>query len=213
MLSIKPVIKTCSFKVFRKTTRFKKYNRGITRMVRKKYTRRKHLTNAINLSYITKYWVLHYLSMRQFERFYSSLGQFKVSAYATESSVFNIRLFALTNKNGINLLSCSKPVLYKHINSLKNSEFLINYSNHSRSSFIQTNSIENITQSLEIFPNVIKFDSSFYSPDEINSLTNNNESAILLKSLDAITFNHSLILSTNLYHILILLTLYNIKCN
>lgn len=33
-----------TFKVFRKTTRFKKFNKGVTLMVRKKYAKRKYKT-------------------------------------------------------------------------------------------------------------------------------------------------------------------------
>lgn len=63
-----------TFKVFRATTRFKKWTVGLTRVVRKKYIRRKHLTTLMNLNYITNSWVSTYLKQRNFVRFYQGLG-------------------------------------------------------------------------------------------------------------------------------------------
>ena len=45
-----------TFKVFRMTTRFRKYNRGpLTLTVREKHRRRKRRTNFIPLSYVLKH--------------------------------------------------------------------------------------------------------------------------------------------------------------
>ena len=122
------------FKVFRKTTRFKKFNRGITKMVRKNYARRKHRTNWLVLSYITKSWVLNYLNMRQFERFFSALTRFNINAYSSDVGVFQTKLHELSNKDGINIVSCSKTPLTRHINYSAGASFLINSTKNTNTS-------------------------------------------------------------------------------
>lgn len=159
------------FKVFRKTTRFKKFNRGITRMVRRNYARRKHQTNWLILSYITKSWVLNYLKTRQFERFYNSLGKFPISAFTSDTSVFLLKHGSILNKNGINIISCSKSVLMKHINYSSGAQFLLNPTKNTNSAIIQANTAEDLTLSLEVYPNLVNLDNLLYSYEEMAILT------------------------------------------
>lgn len=207
--SLKQIPKLYNFKVFRKTTRFKKYNRGITRMVRKNYARRKHQTNWLNLSYISKSWVLNYLSLRQFERFYSALGRFNVSAYSSDVNVFFLKLPTLLNKNGINILTCSRSVLNKHINYTDKAVFLRNHTQHARSAYVQTSNHTDVLSSLEIYPSIINIESSFYSPDELKLALSRNEITNQLTYLESNVFNHSLNIVLSSYNVLILLTLLN----
>lgn len=197
------------FKVFRKTTRFKKYNRGITKMVRKNYARRKHRSNWLVLSYITKSWVLNYLNMRQFERFYSALTRFKINAYSADASIFHLRLQDISNLGGINVVSCSKTPLRRHINYSSSASFLINPTRGTNSSFVQTLEPASLTDSTEVYPSVIWLDNHSYSYDEMSEA-----GSIALCQQQATSVRECLIqpvssINTTLYSILILLTLFN----
>ena len=197
------------FKVFRKTTRFKKFNRGITKMVRKNYARRKHRSNWLVLSYITKSWVLNYLNMRQFERFYSALSRFNINAYSSDASVFSLRLHELSNSSGINIVSCSKTPLRRHVNYAPNASFLINPTKHTNSAIVQTLAPENLTTSTEIFPNVITLENHSYSYDDLTMIANDPTYHSQAVPIRDCLFQPVNLINTSLYSTLVLLTLFN----
>ena len=64
------------FKVFKKTTKFKKYNRGLTRFIhnRKKNILRKKRSSLQFMSYIVNFWTKYYTALRNSTRFYQSLN-------------------------------------------------------------------------------------------------------------------------------------------
>jgi hypothetical protein len=199
------------FKVFRKTTRFKKFNKGITCMVRKNYARRKHRTNWLVLSYITKSWVTNYLKMRQFERFYSTLGRFQFDAFSTNFNIFSVKLNSILNRNGINIASCSKTILKRHINQSYGSEFLKNPTKNSNSAILQTTSLQSLILSSDIYPNLVNLENTLYPYGDITTsqvVETHNE---LLNKITADIFRSTLVLNTSIYSLLINLTLFNIK--
>jgi len=61
-----------SFKVFKKTTFFRKYSRGITSFVRRKNILRKRKTNNVVLTFIASSWVSFYLRLRRICRYSQS---------------------------------------------------------------------------------------------------------------------------------------------
>ena len=197
------------FKVFRKTTRFKKFNRGITKMVRKNYARRKHRSNWLVLSYITKSWVLNYLNMRQFERFYSALSRFNINAYSSDVSVFNLRLQELSNVNGINIVSCSKTPLRRHVNYTKNASFLVNPTKNTNSAIVQTLQPLNLTTSTEVFPNVITLENHSYSYDDLTMIAGSPTYHEQAASIGGCLFQPASSINSSLYSVLVSLTLLN----
>jgi hypothetical protein len=197
------------FKVFRKTTRFKKFNKGITRMVRKNYARRKHRTNWLILSYITKSWVTSYLKMRQFERFYSALGRFQFDAFSPNFNIFSIKLSSILNHNGINILSCSKKILGRHINQSSGSAFLKNPTKHTNSAIVQASSPQDFELSTEIYPNLVNLNNSLFPYGDISTLVTPETHTQLLDSLAAGIFHSTLLTNRTVYSVLINLTLFN----
>lgn len=107
------------FKVFRTSTRFKRWNVGITRVVRKKYIRRKHLTLFMNLNHVTNSWVSFYLSQRNLVRFYQGLDLFSNQFISPSSKVVVSKAVQDLNKNdnGILLINGSSNFL-KHLNQV-----------------------------------------------------------------------------------------------
>jgi len=199
------------FKVFRKTTRFKKFNKGITRMVRKNYARRKHRTNWLILSYITKSWVTNYLKMRQFERFYSALGRFQFAAFSPNFDIFSIKLDTVLNHNGINIISCSKKILGRHINQSHGAAFLKNPTKNTNSAIIQATSLKDITLSTDVYPNLVNLDNLHFPYGDIIASSAADSHAQSLSTLTVNTFDSTLLMSSSVYALLIHLTIFNIQ--
>ena len=67
------VRKAHAFKVFRKSTKFKRFNRGLVDFVRRKNIKRKKSLNYITLSYLSSNWAKYYLNSRSITRFSQSV--------------------------------------------------------------------------------------------------------------------------------------------
>jgi len=204
----------CRFKVFRKTTRFKRFNRGTTYMVRRNYARRKHQTNYLVLSYVTRYWAVNYLHSRQFERFYAAMGRFMVSATSSEAGVFHTCLSTLTNMNGVNMLSCSRTPLRKHLKYSSGASFMLSSIKNTNSAMIQTLDSESLALSTEVFPGAINWDNLLYCYEGVNDFqTNMNPYINFLGDIELLSFQNTLEINRAIYSMLILLTLFNINSN
>ena len=197
------------FKVFRKTTRFKKFNKGITRMVRKSYARRKHRTNWLVLSYITKSWVTNYFKMRQFERFYSALGRFQFDAFSPNFNVFSMKLGAVLNYNGINILSCSKKVLGRHINQSCGASFLKNPTKNTNSAIVQVSNLHDLSLSTEVYPNLVNLNNLLYPYGDISISSVADTHTETLNTLTAGILRSTLLTTSTVYSLLINLTVFN----
>ena len=154
------------FKVFRKTTRFKKFNKGITKMVRKNYARRKHRTNWLVLSHVSKFWALSYLKMRQFERFFSSLSQTSFRAFSADVNVFMLKLPEVSNKVGLNITSCTAAQLNRYTSKSKSMPHLINPTRNANNAIVKSSSLSALSESQEVFPNLIQMEGLTYYLNE-----------------------------------------------
>jgi hypothetical protein len=61
--------KKTSLKIFKITTKFKKYNIGFTKIPRKSYIKRKRKTSLITLTFLIFKWFLFFLKMKIFIKF------------------------------------------------------------------------------------------------------------------------------------------------
>lgn len=179
-------------------------------MVRRKYMKRKRKSSSLFAYYITKSWVQNYLKLRQFERFYQSLGSSQVMAYAADFDVFKV---APTNINdsGIHIFSCTKSLINHFINVAKLTSSPLIFSNiqNSRLTYVQSDSLETIAQSNLSYPSAIRFDESNYHP--VNETPNQSDTVLLLQNLHDQQFKTSLNFSRSLYCILTTLTIKNIN--
>ena len=198
-----------NFKVFRMTTRFKKYNRvPVTKIVRKKYARRKHRTNWLRLSYITKSWVFFFLKSRQFVRFYQSLGLFNVQAFSASTLIVTKNFADIVTSRGFTTFSCSQTLLNTFKGNGQFSKYYINPLLGSQSSGLSVRSIPDLTLVENINPGLINYDNLLY-PYNLD-----NDKLLEYKLLYILTttqiFKNSLQHIKVLYKILITLTLINL---
>jgi hypothetical protein len=198
-----------TFKVFRMTTRFKKFNRkSPTVMVRKKYARRKHRTNWLRLSYITKNWVFLYIRSKQFVRFYQSLGLFNTQSYSTSVLVFEKKLSEVVNYAGLTTFACSRSIISLFLSKGDNTKYYNTPLLGSLSSGLATRDITNLPLSESINPGLVDYDSLLYPYTTVPSTR--TEDLELYNSLLEVNFSSTLNYVTASYHTLVLLTLFNL---
>ena len=84
--------KCYSFKVFRMTTRFKKYKRNETFFVRKQDSTRKRQTSWLTLLGIFSQWSLQYIQYRQLLRYYQNVELYPYQFIIPSISVINKKI-------------------------------------------------------------------------------------------------------------------------
>jgi len=206
--TLAPIKAVKSFKVFRKTTRFKKYSRGITKIVRRKYMTRKRKSTALFAYYITKDWVYHYLKLRQFERFYQSFGLANVASYAADFDVFKVAPERL-NEGGIHIFSVSKSIFsyFQRKNISTNSALRQSKVYNSKQTFIQTDSFETLSNSLLAYPIAANLEN--YEYPTIGDTWATSQHSQILKALQLTQFKSTLKFIQSYKRVLVLLSLKN----
>jgi hypothetical protein len=147
--------------------------------------------------------------MRQFERFYSALGRFQFDTFSSNFDIFSIKLSSILNCNGINIISCSKKVLGRHINQSCGSAFLKNPTKNTNSAIIQTTSLKDITLSIDVYPNLINLDNSLFPYSDITVSSAHDSHAQLLEAVTVSALNSTLLINSSVYALLIHLTIFN----
>ena len=208
---LKRLSKKHSFKVFRKTTRFRKYKLGLTRSVRRWYTRKRRKTSLYTNSHILYSWIRYYLKCRQFIRFTQSIGLSPVSGYLgnADFAVKNSRLQGAPY--GFHSYSCTYRVLNKSIyftnNIFPNTVMLI----CSKNSFIQFLDCESASNSNDLHTNVLVFDRLCYPIDV--TISTNETSKTLLDDFGDLVFKLTTLNVVEFKKMIILLTLLNTCTN
>lgn len=208
-LDMKRFSKKHSFKVFRKTTRFRKYRLGMTKFVRKFYARKKRRTSLYMNSHILYSWIHHYLKHRQFIRFTQSFGLLPVHGYLGNAD-FSIKNSLLVGAEfGFHSYSCSSKVLNKAVffeNNIFQNKII---SFESRNSFIQFVDYESSSLSNDLGTNLSYYDKLCY-PFDIEKPFNKDH-IDFLSELEIYIFNVSLLISLELRKTMTLLILLSIK--
>ena len=198
-----------SFKVFRKTTRFKKYRLGMTKFVRKFYARKKRRTSLYMNSHILYSWIHHYLKHRQFIRITQSFGLVPIHGYLGNAD-FSIKNSLIVGAEyGFHSYSCSSKVLNKSVffeNSIFQNKII---SFESRNSFIQFVDYDSSSNSNEIGTNLLYFDKLCYPFDLEKPF--NKQQIDFLNEIENSAFEVSLSMLVELKKIMILLVLLTIK--
>ena len=196
--SLSELTKCYSFKVFRMTTRFKKYQRNGTSFVRKQDSSRKRQTSWLTLLSVFAQWSLQYIKYRQYLRYYQSL-----SLYKYQFSIPNI--FVIGKKLNLfnpDLSFTTSTITNQLLNTLNdtsvNTSTKIKYSNILSS---DTNSLQNLK---EVNVSGYVYDNQLFT--ELQPLTTYKQQNLTLLYLTM--YNSSLKQVTEIYKVFILLSLY-----
>ena len=197
-----------TFKVFRATTRFKKYSLGSTNLMRKKYAKRRHRNNWLNLSYVTKTWVLFFLKNKQFTRFYQSLGLFNLSSYSTTVLFFGRQYLSMSNLNGATVASCSKKVI-DHYLCNSGTNFYRTPLLGAPSTVLTTRTHEDLLNSSEVNSGLLQYDNLLYPYN--NDRFSENNLTLAYKNLLGLSHTYVIKYSVFVYKIMLYLTMVSLN--
>jgi len=92
----------------------------MTQIVRKKYSRRKHLTTLLNLNYLTNSWVAFYLSQRNYTRFYQGLNILNTQYISPSSDIVIKQANSNSGSTNIAILTLGTSTSYlNHLNKVQ----------------------------------------------------------------------------------------------
>jgi len=112
---LRPLKFKYKFKIFRNTTRFKKYNLNFTKFTRKLNFRIKRQTNLLTLSFIGTYWSYFFLKLKQIQRFFQSLGLISYKLYLPEYNFFKNSFLSFISTKDIIGGGCYTAPLISHL--------------------------------------------------------------------------------------------------
>ena len=206
--------KVYKFKIFKKTTKFKKYNKGLTKFIinRKKYILRKKKTSYAFLYNLSFWWTKSYMILRQSLRFFQMYNIFDFSLTLSNKNFLEKMYFK--NPFGMNNLMIDSYVNYSTITKsiyFNKSLFYftpnLSYKNIFKNSHIglifynsQPQSVENTLNSGIIYSGNTQYTSLVKK--------NQNPSLIFWKQLNNQLFLYSINLIKNFRKIITLLTLF-----
>jgi hypothetical protein len=136
--SLSNVLDSHRFKVFRKNTKFKRFNRGVIDFVRRKNIKRKRSFNYIQLSYVSSDWSKNYLNSRSIHRFTQGVRCFE---FAYQSVAYDL-VFKLAKKtnhtSGFQTLSAPKKRAYNLTKNFSNFSLQNSLCSYSRNTIYNT---------------------------------------------------------------------------
>jgi hypothetical protein len=211
--ALNPLLKVKTFKVFRKTTKFKKFTKGITRVVRKKYTKRIFFTSYFTLPQITKWWSFNYIQSKQLERFTQSLNHSPFLSNMPNFEIFHELAKSIDKSYNLHTFSCSKTLIYRSVLNHSNINKALpilkkSVIRNAKISFTQTNSFQSSNDNDIAHPLNFYFENLTYHPQ---STSNNSIKNLLFDSLQKSSHNHVLAFSISIYKIIIKLALINLS--
>ena len=200
-ISTGPTANRYNFKVFRKTTRFKKFKSGLVGIVRKVYAKRKRRTENYGNLFIARDWSLAYLKQRQIVRFVQSINLLPYESLSSDKEVFFKRLPYVENIGGVSIFTCSTNFVKALLIKTRNVPFLFFVSSHSVVSHTQSTNLEDLLNSGELGTNSIKYEGLLYPIDANYFLTTQFVKGILLR-LMSLLFKVALLISIELRKVL-----------
>ena len=156
-----------TFKVFRKTTRFKRYSTGLSTVVRLKTMKITRKTEKITLSTFISSWSRIYLRSKQFYRYYQAIGLFTI--LMPTFSPDSVKSIILKNNpiSNVFYFSCSKSVLKKYLSNNFYDKKIKSPIQNSRNCYIATTGILDLKDFDKVSSSILFLDEKFYIPNEV----------------------------------------------
>ena len=192
--NFKLIDKRHTFKVFRKTTRFKRYSKGLSTIVRLKTYKITRKTEILALACFINLWSKVYMRSRQFYRYYQAIGLFNTVMPTFSPDSVKAILLKTSPVNNIFYFSCSNNVMSKYLNGSTydlNIKSPIKNSRNCYAASVSTSDLENFDQ---VSSSVLYLDRNFYIPEEVQN--SKNEHAEVLKSVTRTLLNNTINLIT-----------------
>lgn len=191
-----------SFKVFKKSIKFRKHTTGITRFKKRRKQVKRRRYNHLSLWFsVLKGWTLSYSRFKQLWRFYQSYSFLKYTLPSADIIVFTARYSKLSVSNPVNLFSISKSVFghLLNINPHINNNYLINTLSHSNNAYSLLDHPSDIDDLNNTGATVCKYDSLYYTVDHED---------VIAEAVPVSFWNSSLRFNIEIYKILVKLTIF-----
>lgn len=156
-----------SFKVFKKTTRFKRHSTGLSTVVRLKTMKITRKTQKLTLSVLISLWSKTYMRSRQFYRYYQAIGLFTIILPTFAPDSIKAVLLKLNPVSNIFYFSCSNTVLKKYLTGKTSDKKIKSPIKNSRNSHVSSVSIYDLEGFDQVSSTVVSLNENFYLPDEI----------------------------------------------
>jgi hypothetical protein len=199
-----------NFKVFRKTTRFKRFKSGLAGIVRRVYSVKKRRTENYGNLFIARDWVLFYLKQRQITRFTQSLNLLPYESLSADKEVFFKRLPYVDNVGGVSIFTCSTNFVKALLFRTRNVPFFFANSSYSSFSHTQSTNLDDLSNSGSLGSNSLKCEGLLYPTDSGHFLTNKFAKNILFK-FKTLCFRASLLISIEFRKIITYLVVLSIQ--
>jgi hypothetical protein len=186
-----------TFKVFKKTTFFRKYNRGIASFVRRKNILRKRKTNNVILTFIASKWVSFYLRLRRLCRYAQAKYSLPIANSLSSVEAFVQKSRITGYSSGVLMTTVPKKMCAANLTpKFKNTRNALIYAPYRLSSEDQ--------QVTGLLFNAYQCDKhNFYRLSEFNPLQVMNDTSTVLSK-------HALNISVSVRRLITLCTLLNI---
>lgn len=195
------VLSAHKFKVFRRNTKFKRFNRGIIDFVRRKNVKRRRIMNFLTLSYLTSDWAKFYLNNKSVTRYAQGLYMFNTT-WDTLASNVTIRLAKKHSYlAGFYLSSIPSKRALSTINYLNNFNINLATKNYNNNTLISVNNYQSVDPIIQIGASTL-IESNF-------KLYIRNKSHLAYPSLSTLSLNSTLSSVMAYRSTLILLTLFS----
>ena len=163
----KSLSKRHTFKVFRKTTRFKRYSIGLSTVVRLKTMKITRKTEKLTLSTFISSWSKVYLRSKQFYRYYQAIGLFNVIVPTFSPDAVKSIILKTNPVVNIFYFSCSKNVLKKYLTEKLSDKKIKSPINHSRNCYVAATGLKDLKDFDKISSSILFLDENFYLPKEV----------------------------------------------
>ena len=207
-LHFKPLSRRHTFKVFKKTTRFKRHNTGLSTVVRLKTMKITRKTEKITLSAFISLWSRVYMRSRQFYRYYQAIGLFNtVIPTFSPDSVKAILLKSAPVAN-IFYFSCSKNVMRKYLTGYSFDKKIKSPVMNSRNSYVASVGLTDLQDFDKISSSILFLDENFFMSDEVVEQTRLKFN--IWSRLNGALHNNTLVMSKILRQVLIKTVLHSL---
>jgi hypothetical protein len=199
-----------NFKVFRKTTRFKKFKSGLAGVVRGVYAKRKRRTENYGNLFIARDWVIFYLKQRQVVRFTQSLNLLPYESLSSDKDVFFKLLPYVDSVGGVSIFTCSTNFVKALLLKTRNVPFFFFNSSYSTFSHTQSTDLDDLVNSSSLGANSLKYEGLLYPIDSVHFLTNKFATDMLVE-LNNLFFKTALLLSIEFRKIITYLIVLSVR--
>lgn len=202
-------IESYAFKVFRKTTRFYKWRRGLSRPFRRNYMKRKRRTDYYMSSFLAYNWAKDYQRRRHLVRFLQSINLGGLEALSADKYVFFKKLpdISSATSQGLTIYTCSAALVRASLFFSENIKNFFFHPSSSGTSRVQSPTLEGLQNSTEVGVGSLHLEGLSYPIDAYDVMSEEMTTTVP-KNLHDMIFKQTLLIAYELRKLLTYLILH-----